>query len=325
MSNGSPPPSRPPNTRWAPGPKRPGRAGRRALVALAVLFPLCFAAWLVWQSGGERAEAGRPAPTLVPPPAGPKSPSPGEDSSPGKDPSGSQQDEQGGRPGGELAGRTVVLDPGHNPNNRDHAAEINRSVNIGTGRKECDTTGTATESGYTEAEFNLDLARRIRADLEKRGATVKMTHDGKRKWGPCVDQRAEAGNRAGADAAVSLHADGAPQGARGFHVILPASLHEGAADTRAIAGPSRSLGRELATAFRESTGERPAEYINGGTGLDTRGDLGGLNLSRVPKVFLECGNMRDKRDADLLTDRAWRDRAARGVAEGIAGFLEGKR
>ena len=34
--------------------------------------------------------------------------------------------------------------------------------------------------------------------------------------------------------------------------------------------------------------------------------------------------MRDPRDAGRLTDREWRDRAASGVAKGVADFLEGR-
>ncbi|MGO4758394.1 N-acetylmuramoyl-L-alanine amidase, partial [Streptomyces sp. 2MCAF27] len=43
----------------------------------------------------------------------------------------------------------------------------------------------------------------------------------------------------------------------------------------------------------------------------------------VPKVFIECGNMRDSKDAAELTDAAWRERAARGIAQGITDFLNG--
>ncbi|WP_420855996.1 N-acetylmuramoyl-L-alanine amidase [Streptomyces nanshensis] len=334
MSNGSPIPPDPnsaepgaeppgPDASRTPEQGRRSRLGRRALIALAVLTPTAFAGWLVWQSADQSAGAGSTAPTLMPLPGSSRPASgglPGGDSG-GSGDSGSA-DGTGDRP---LRGTTVVLDPGHNPNNRYHAAEINRAVDIGTAHKECDTTGTATASGYSEAEFTLDLARRVRAGLRARGATVEMTHQGRRPWGPCVDDRAEAGNRADADAVVSLHADGAPASARGFHVILPESVNEGKADTRAVTGPSRDLGRELADAFRESTGSKPAPYAGDGEGTDTRGDLGGLNLTRVPKVFLECGNMRNPRDAAQLTDRTWRARAARGVVDGVAHYLTQKR
>ncbi|MFI8365621.1 N-acetylmuramoyl-L-alanine amidase [Streptomyces sp. NPDC085466] len=227
-----------------------------------------------------------------------------------------------------LAGRTVVIDPGHNPGNFDHTREINQKVDIGTARKECDTTGTSTNAtegapAYTEAAFTLDVSHRLRKLLEAGGATVVLTHDADRPYGPCIDERARTGNKAKADAVVSVHADGSATGNRGFHVIVPAKVREGAADTGPIVAPSRRLGERIVAGFRESTGTSPANYLGGGTGLDVRSDLGGLNLSTVPKVFVECGNMRDPKDAALLTSGAWRQKAARGIADGIVTYLNG--
>ncbi|MET9929801.1 MULTISPECIES: N-acetylmuramoyl-L-alanine amidase [unclassified Streptomyces] len=222
-----------------------------------------------------------------------------------------------------LTGKTVVVDPGHNPGNFQHSAEINQKVNIGTNRKECDTTGTSTDAGYTEASFSLDVSHRLRDLLVARGAKVVLTHDAERPWGPCIDERARIGNEARADAVVSVHADGSAVGNRGFHVILPARVREGAADTAKIVGPSRELGERIADRFARATGTAPSNYLGGGTGLDVRDDLGGLNLSTVPKVFVECGNMRDPKDAKLLTSAAWRQKAAQGIADGIGTYLKG--
>ncbi|MEV0576577.1 N-acetylmuramoyl-L-alanine amidase [Streptomyces sp. NPDC050392] len=224
---------------------------------------------------------------------------------------------------GPLSGRTVVIDPGHNPDNHLHTAEINRQVDIGTTHKECDTTGTSTNSGYAEARFTLDVSHRLRTLLQAQGAKVLLTYDDDRPFGPCVDERARIGNKAGADAVVSVHADGSAAGNRGFHVILPASVRGGGADTSKIVGPSRELGTRIAGLFVRATGSAPSNYIGGNTGLDTRKDLGGLNLSTVPKVFIECGNMRDPKDAALLTSAGWRQKAAQGIADGISSYLNG--
>ncbi|MXG26207.1 N-acetylmuramoyl-L-alanine amidase [Streptomyces sp. YIM 132580] len=226
-------------------------------------------------------------------------------------------------PQGPLTGRTVVIDPGHNPRNREHSAEINRQVDIGTGRKECDTTGTSTNAGYAEALFTLDVSHRLRELLQARGARVLLTHDDDRPFGPCIDERARIGNEAKADAVVSVHADGSAVGNRGFHVILPAAVEGGGADTSKIVKSSADLGARIAGHLVRTTGSAPSNYIGGGTGLDTRDDLGGLNLSTVPKVFVECGNMRDPKDAALLTDASWRQKAAQGMADGIADHLTG--
>jgi N-acetylmuramoyl-L-alanine amidase len=316
--------------------ERSGRLRRRPLtMALAVLVPGALAGWLVCEAVGASGGSGdasdgasvrsatstssSPLATEQVLPSYPgeddKQPSASPTSAPARSvPAGS----------GPLAGKVVVIDPGHNPGNYQHTAEINRKVNIGTNWKECDTTGTSTNAGYSEAQFTLDVAHRLRALLEAQGATVKLTHDdGSPSWGPCVDERARIGNDAHADAAISIHADGAAPGDRGFHVILPAAVHAGAADTRAIAGPSRDLGERVAGNFVRVTGEAPSNYVGGGTGLVTRKDLGGLNLSTVPKVFIECGNMRDSKDAALLTSGAWRQKAAEGISEGIVSFLRG--
>jgi N-acetylmuramoyl-L-alanine amidase len=220
-----------------------------------------------------------------------------------------------------LAGRVIVLDPGHNPDNFRHTAEINRKVNVGNSFKECDTTGTQTDSGYAEASYTLDVSHRVRALLVARGAKVVLTQDGDRPYGPCVDERAAIGNRAHADAALSIHADGAPAADYGFHVIAPKSLDVGGADTRAITAPSYRLATTLRSHFAAATKEPFANYLGGGTGLMVRDDLGGLNMSTVPKVFIECGNMRNTHDANSLKDPAWRQAAAQGIADGLSAFV----
>lgn len=282
-------------------------------MALAALVPGALIGWFVYEAvGGPGGGSGTAAATTSSPSSGaPVSPT-GIASNNDKPPN-----------PGPLKGKVVVIDPGHNITNFQHTAEINRKVNIGTNWKECDTTGTSTNAGYAEAKFTMDVSHRLKAILEKQGVTVKLTHDGDSpSWGPCVDERAEIGNKAHADAAISIHADGAAVGDRGFHVILPGSVHAGAADTRAIVAPSATLGRSIAANYLHSTGEPRSNYIGDGTGLVTRTDLGGLNLSTVPKVFIECGNMRDSKDAALLTNGAWRQQAAQGISAGIVSFLK---
>jgi N-acetylmuramoyl-L-alanine amidase len=282
------------------------------VLAAAVLAGVCLTAAGCAGDGGQGPGAGPESASR----SAASTPSPRQSSAPAATPSASPESQ------GPLTGRTVVIDPGHNPGNRDHTQEINSQVDIGTGHKACDTTGTATDAGYAEAEFTLDVSRRLRTLLEERGAKVVLTQDGDRPYGPCVDERARIGNKEQADAVVSVHADGSATGNRGFHVILPAAVNGGGADTAKIVAPSRELGERIAGNFVRVTGSAPSNYIGGNTGLDTRDDLGGLNLSTVPKVFIECGNMRDPKDAALLTSSGWRQKAALGIAEGIGSYLK---
>ena len=216
-----------------------------------------------------------------------------------------------------LAGTTIAVDPGHNGRNWAHPAEINRLVDAGTLHKACDTTGTSTASGYTEPAFTFDVALRLRALLRAAGARVVLTRTSNDGWGPCITERAAIGNRVSADAAISIHADGGPASGRGFHVIYPPSIG-GLTDD--IAKPSRCLALKMRTAYRAGTGLPYATYL-GASGLSVRSDLGGLNLSDVPKVFVETGNMRNATDAQLLERAAFRQRIARSLAAGITRFL----
>ena len=220
---------------------------------------------------------------------------------------------------GALAGRVIAIDPGHNGMNWAHPAQINALVNIGNGTKACDTTGTSTRDGYTESAYNLDVASRLAAILTAERAKVVLTRSSDTGWGPCIDQRAAIGNQAHADAAISIHADGNPTG-RGFHVIEPALIP---GYTDGIVGPSQRLGRDVRDAYAAGTG-MPFSTYAGVDGLITRSDLGGLNLSSVPKVFIETGNMDNPTDAALLESPAYRAKAAQALATGLAAFLSSR-
>jgi N-acetylmuramoyl-L-alanine amidase len=217
-----------------------------------------------------------------------------------------------------LAGRTIYVDAGHNGANGRSPQIINRLVDAGNGiRKPCNTTGTQTNDGrLTESAFNLRVAMHLRAKLRARGANVVMTRTTDDGVGPCIDRRAAIGNRAKADAVISIHADGGPPRGRGFHVIYPGRIRG--------SDPARlRASRRLAVLTRSalwSRGQRSANYI-GRSGLDERTDLGGLNLSTRPAVFVELGNMRNARDARQMRSPAYRDRVAGALALGLVRFL----
>jgi N-acetylmuramoyl-L-alanine amidase len=219
-----------------------------------------------------------------------------------------------------LTGRTIAVDPGHNGRNGAHAADIAKQVDIGTKKKECDTTGTQTDGGYTESAYDLDVALRLAEILRTNGATVVLTRSDDDGWGPCIDERAAIGNRAAADAAISIHADGGPSGGRGFHVNYPTSI---AGLTDDIADASRQLAVDVRDAFAAGTGTPYSTYL-GSAALLARDDLGGLNLSNVPKVLLETGNMRNLTDVALLSDPDFRQRQAVAIATGLANYLAGR-
>lgn len=214
---------------------------------------------------------------------------------------------------GRLKGKVIVLDPGHNGGKL-----LGHQVNIGNGYKSCDTTGTDTKAGYTEHEYAWDVSKRLRKLLVAEGAKVILTRQNDTGSGPCIDERAAIGNKAKADAVLSIHADGAPVKGRGFHVIQP-KVVPGYND--GIIGPSRKLGTAVRNAYKSGTG-MPYSTYTGSNGVTIRNDLGGLNLSKVPKIFIETGNMRNPGDAAKLSTPKFRQRIAVSLATGLADYFK---
>ncbi len=215
-----------------------------------------------------------------------------------------------------LRGDVVTIDPGHNGDNFTDPKAIDTPIWNGREEEACDTTGTETDGGYTEAQFNFNVAQYLTADLEGEGASVVETRTTNTGVGPCVTQRAAIGNAADSDAAISIHADGGPPEGRGFAILEPVA--DGVND--AVIGPSQALGADVRAAFLSGTA-MPVSSYDGTDGVADRDDLGGLNLSTVPKILIECGNMRNAIDAALLVSPAWQQQAARAIAAGITTFL----
>jgi N-acetylmuramoyl-L-alanine amidase len=209
----------------------------------------------------------------------------------------------------------VVLDPGHNGGNAAHPSTINRQVPDGRGgSKACNTTGTETDAGYPEHAFTFDVAVRVTRLLTAAGVRVVATRSDDNGVGPCVDERGRAGAAAGADAVVSIHADGSAPQNRGYHVaISDPPLNP------AQSGPARALAVTVRDAMR-AAGFPDSDYI-GRNGLSPRSDLAGLNLATRPTVLVECANMRNPVEAAAASSPAGRERYAAAISAGILAFL----
>ncbi|HEX4865070.1 MAG TPA: N-acetylmuramoyl-L-alanine amidase, partial [Acidimicrobiales bacterium] len=220
--------------------------------------------------------------------------------------------------GFSLVGQVVGLDPGHDGANGADPGYINQLVWNGREFEPCDTTGTATGVGYTEASFNFDVATRLAGILRSLGATVVLTRPDNSGVGPCVTQRAQIVNASGADASLDIHADGGPPSGRGFTVLEPVA--DG--PNNPVIGPSAGLASTVRDLFQALAAEPVSNYY-GVNGLQPRADLAGLNLTTVPKVLIECANMRNPTDAANVSNPGWRQNAAGALAAALSRYLVG--
>jgi len=218
-----------------------------------------------------------------------------------------------------LSGRTIVIDPGHTGGWTSKWGNQKVSNGVG-GTKPCNSSGTATNSGYSEHAYNFAQAKALAKELQARGATVKLTRsdDTTATDSLCVNHRADLANELKADVLISIHADGnATASHRGFHIIISPSMAGGTA----VESKSKTLATDIRAKLASGTSMPRSNYIGSGTALSVRSDLGTLNFARRPAVMMEMGNMMNSTDASLFVSAEFRSRAARALADGISEYL----
>jgi N-acetylmuramoyl-L-alanine amidase len=215
-----------------------------------------------------------------------------------------------------LAGIVIAIDPGHNGGNASHPKAAHKKVFVGNGWKACNTTGTATRSGHSEHRFTFRVAKRVKARLEALGATVYLTRASDHGVGPCVDVRGRFGAKVHARLLVSIHADGSGLSHRGFVVMKPGRVRGYTDD---IVASSATLAKAMRRGLLD-TGLPIANYY-ARNGIKKRTDLGTLNMSDVPAVMVELGNMKNASDARRMTTKSGRSVYAAGLVAGIRVYL----
>ena len=215
-----------------------------------------------------------------------------------------------------LAGRVVVLDPGHQLGNGSHPRETGRLVDARGLRKPCNSAGTSTDAGYPEATFTWRVALDARERLQRLGARVVLTRstNSSRRWGPCVDERGRLSR--GADLLLSIHGDGSAAGDHGFHVIVS----DRSGEPRRLRSRSTAYAVDTRAALQRA-GFARSSYVGGGSALSFRDDLGTLNWAAPPAVMVELGNMRNRGDAASMASAAGQRRYADALVRGARTFL----
>lgn len=183
--------------------------------------------------------------------------------------------------------KKVVLDPGHG----------------------VETAGKRSPDGtYLEHEFNLDMAKRLKAQLERHGVSVTLTradeHD------VSLAQRVKTANAiSGLDLFVSLHSNASGEGwtdPDGYGIYTSAK-----SDT---AGRNKAAKAILARV-------KAAGIQMWGDGLFHDGDLYVLKNTVAPAVLIEHGFHTNIHEVALLKTNVYRDLLAKVDAQGILDYL----
>jgi N-acetylmuramoyl-L-alanine amidase len=185
---------------------------------------------------------------------------------------------------GRLAGKVIVIDPGHGGHDSGAAA-----------------------GGVREKDLNLQIGTRIASKLTQAGATVIMTR--KTDVFIALAERARIANSNDADLFISVHINsnaGTPStGTMTFH-------HK-----------SREVGKLLAECLHREI-MKVAGLPDKGVVSDGRIYQNGfavLRLTKMPGVLLELGFINNQRDRQRMVTTDFQEKVSEAVVRGIQVFL----
>lgn len=207
-----------------------------------------------------------------------------------------------------LAGKIIVVDPGHGINSYSKQEPIAPGS---TQMKAAFVSGTRGKN-QTEEQLNLAVGLKLKAALEGKGAIVYMTRETHECDVSNVD-RAKLANDLGADIAIRIHADGSENSsARGVSVLVPGNQYIKDSD---LISKSRSAGESVLAAFAEETGAQ-------NRGISVRNDMTGFNWSSVPVILVEMGFMTNPEEDSLMETEDYQNKMVTGMVNGLERYFE---
>lgn len=185
-----------------------------------------------------------------------------------------------------LAGATVVIDPGHGGS--DSGAEYKDN---------------SKSSRYMEKTYTLQIGKRLRDELEAQGARVVMTRSKNQSVG--LKERVKIAELENADCFVSLHLNSSPGHNEGSGVTTY-YYHTG--DSKYLA---RSVSQHL----------HNLPLIN--RGIDF-GDFLVIRDTTIPSILCETGYVNTKKDFRQIRRPSFQATVAKDIRQGVNQYLATK-
>jgi len=202
----------------------------------------------------------------------------------------------------------VCIDPGHQARGNSTLEPIGPGSTI---KKPAVSSGaTGVGSRVPEYKITLQIALKLKQQLEARGVTVVMTRTSN-DVNITNSARAKIANNAHANLFVRVHCDGSTTASvKGISTLYPASNQW----TKPIAARSKTAAGIVQSSLIRATGATNRGAIQ-------RSDLTGFNWATVPSVLVESGFLSNRTEDALLVTSAYQDKIAAGMAEGVMAYL----
>lgn len=201
--------------------------------------------------------------------------------------------------------KVICIDAGHQGKGNNSKEAIGPGSS--TQKAKVTTGATGVSSHKNESQINLEIALKLKNELQARGYTVIMTRTSQ-NVNISNQQRAAIGNQNKAGAVIHLHCDSIDnKSTRGAHTIAITKNNPYCPE---LYNSSSSLAKKVIQAYCAETGIK-------NKGVSYRDDLTGLNWSQVPSIYIEMGFLSHPTEDQLLANDAFQNKCAKGIANGI--------
>ncbi len=210
----------------------------------------------------------------------------------------------------KVKGKLIVVGAGHQTHGNSSLEPNGPGSSTMKAKVSTGTAGCVTHT--PEYKLNLQVAKRLRTELESRGYDVKMIRT-TNNVNISNAERAKKANKWGADAVIHIHANSdSNSSTHGVLTISPTSSNP---------YPIRSLYSKcynLSKCVVDGVCSRTGAYNRGVWQTDT---MTGINWSEVPVTYLEMGFMSNPTEDRNMGTKAYKRKIVKGVADGLDAYF----
>ena len=210
-----------------------------------------------------------------------------------------------------YGGHVVGIDPGHQGYDVDMSAQEPNGPGSSEMKAKATTGTQGSYSGLPEYQLNLNVSLLLKDILELRGYRVVMTRTDN-STAISNKERAELAASQGAEIYVRVHANGEDSHtASGALTMCPSPQNPYIPQ---LYESSNRLSQSILDSYCAATG-----FAN--MGIQYTDTMTGINWSSVPVTIIEMGFMSNKYDDLKMSDSAFQQTMAQGIANGIDAYF----